>query len=77
MEIGGEEAFVNIDRGAAAGAAEVAVICDGASVVVDDAILAGDLGTDNGFDLVRSGFAVEACGDEDPPSMGMPESWRR
>ena len=65
VEIGREKAFVDIDRGAGARAAEVAVICDGASIVIDDAIRTGDLGTDNGPDLVGCGLAMKAGSNED------------
>src|SRR6185437_13586913 len=65
VEVSGEEAFVNVDRGAAVGVAEVAMIRDGASIMVDNAIRACNLGTDDALDLVWCGIAVEAGGDED------------
>src|SRR5580698_6298834 len=65
VEIGREKALVDVDRGTSASVAKVAVIRDGASIMVDNAIPAGNLGTDDDIDLLGCSGAMKAGSDED------------
>jgi hypothetical protein len=65
VQVGGHEALVDVDRRAAAGSAQVAMLGERLGVVADDAVLCRNLRADDGVDLVRRGAAMQAGSDED------------
>ena len=65
VQVGLDEALVDIDRRAAAGRSERAVVRECAGVVVDHAVARWDVGAEDGVDLGGCCGAVQAGSDED------------